>query len=113
MRPGRAIIALAVALSVAMLPKMGAVSAPMKSEIAAAAISHDCCEDHSDHGAPAGTMPDDCRAAAGCNSPCFTLGEAVVASILFERFVPDLTPIHFSTEVILRIGNLPFRPPRA
>lgn len=113
MRLGRTIIALTIALSVALLPTRGAVSAPVKSGMAAAAISYDCCEDHSDHGAPAGTMPDDCRAAAGCISPCFTLGEAVVAGILFERFVPDLAPVHFSKEVILRIGNLPFRPPRA
>jgi hypothetical protein len=114
----RAILAVVVAVSVAVLPATaGAVRAAQASErsVAEAALSAampvDC-----DHEAPArdrGSRPaDDCATMAACAANCFNYAGTVVPEIAPVPTASRLQPIAATDLVVSKIGSPPFRPPR-
>jgi len=114
-RIGRAIFAVLIGLSVAMLPAtIGfAAGATTATEISAAKAMPDC-EHH--HNAPA-SQPhkaiSDSACMSGCALSCFGF-TAEYFGISFSSPVSDaLKPARVSDAISSRMGKPPFRPPRS
>jgi hypothetical protein len=108
---GRTILTFVLALSVAVLP-IGSGFATPAAEPAVAELTmsgHDCC-DHDEM--PINKM-NDCQAAAGCATKCFSVCGVVLSSPIVH---PPLTAMEapLATETFpSQSGHPPFRPPRA
>jgi len=108
----RTMMAIAIALSVALLPVSGAAVASVKSipaDVSMSAGMDDCCPDHAK---PCPQTKDDCQSMAFCSASSINLANLAAPefryppvasnplSILTERAIPPLG------------GSPPFRPPR-
>ena len=115
-RIGRAIFAVLIGLSVAMLPATIGFAAGVATatEISAAKAMPDC--DHH-HNAPANQSHkaiNDGACMAACTLTCFGFTAAGVYGIAFSPPASAvLKPVHASNIFASLMGSPPFRPPRA
>ena len=116
MRIGRAIFAVLIGLSVAVLPAtIGFASGvTTAAEISAAQAMPDC--DHH-HNAPAGQPHhaiNDGACISGCALSCFGFAATGYSDISFSSPVGDaLKSVHVSNAVASRMASPPFRPPHS
>jgi len=114
-RLGRAIFAVLIGLSVALLPATtgfaAGVTTPMESS--AGAISD--CDHH--HNAPAGQTHKAINGGAcmaDCALSCFSFAATGYSAIAFSSPVSDtLKPARVSDSISSLMGSPPFRPPRS
>jgi hypothetical protein len=116
MRIGRAIFAVLIGLSVAMLPATIGIAAGVATatEISASQTMPDC--DHH-HNAPA-SQPykaiNGGTCIAGCALSCFGFTATEYSGISFSSQVSAaLKPVGASSNISSQMGSPPFRPPRA
>jgi hypothetical protein len=125
MRLVRAILAVVIGLSVAMLPAAGfaapvinsAAQGPSEAEPAKMTTSsempaamHDCCPDKTE-GQPCDPSNDHCPMAF-CAAQPVSIASAAVFQLDFPIPVANLLPIPVDQVVSLHSGSPPFRPPR-
>jgi hypothetical protein len=118
----RTILALAIALSVALLPaaKVGALtvkpndmatlagSMSMSDDVAMADDMPDCCPRTN----PCDKGMGDCASMTGCFLKCFGFSGAPVAIVLFALRAGRVMPPLATEAVRSQTGSPPFRPPR-
>jgi hypothetical protein len=112
MRIGRTILALLVAVSLAMVPIVGAFSMPNEQVPAsepAITSAHHCCDEDT----PADHAMKDCQAAAGCFAKCFTFYAVEISSPMIHPATGGKESIFADQAVLSPAGSPPFRPPRA
>ena len=116
MRIGRAIFAVLIGLSVAMLPATIGIAAGVATatEISAAQKMPDC--DHHHNNMPNGQTQktaDGCAYPAGC-ALCFAFVVPGVSGVAYAvSFNTRLDPVLAATNISSLMGSPPFRPPRA
>jgi hypothetical protein len=106
MNMNRAIIAIVVALSVAMLPVTAGFAAASTS---AGAAKIDCCHDH---GMPCNKAMDDGQATASCALNCFNYVGPNFSGLELVPAVAKAKPLLASRLVRSRTASPPFHPPR-
>jgi hypothetical protein len=115
-RMGRAIFAVLIGLSVAMLPATFGIAAGVATatELSAAQAMPDC--DHH-HNAPANQAHkgiNDGACMADCALFCFGFAATGYSDISFSAPLSDaLKPVRVSDAISSHVGNPPFRPPRS
>ena len=112
-RIGRAILAVVIALSVAILPATaGFAAGGNTAEVSASALAPDCDHHHDIPNNTTQKSKDGC--VAGCALKCFTTAVVSFSSLVFSSS-PSVAvePVRMESKVTSRIGNPPFRPPRA
>jgi hypothetical protein len=120
MKLGRAILALLIALSVAVLPMATGVAALAKStdmsdmpvmehSDAATMDDMDCCPHTAN---PGDRAMDKSSCMAACALNCFTFGSAVASAIIFPSYRARLSPALVTNPFSSQTGTPPFRPPR-
>ena len=107
----RTILALAIALSLAVLPAAGGAVVNAKSyaaEMIAAGSTDDCCPDNlSDKAAH------ECGSMATCALHCFNFVGGQSSSLVYPRGIRHVVPILESVGFCTQTASPPFRPPRA
>ncbi len=106
MRVNRAIIAIVVALSVALLPATAGFAAAAPS---AGAAMTDCCHDH---GMPCNKTMDDCQAMATCALHCFNYTASNFSNFGLVPAVAKSKPLFASEFFRSHTATPPFHPPR-
>lgn len=106
MNPGRIVLALLIALSVALLPAAGgavAASSPV-------AIEHsDCCPSAD---TPCDKAMDGCASMAPCALKCFSLTATPLTAMAVPAPVRAVLPMRVAEHPDPQRGVPPFRPPR-
>jgi len=115
MHLGRIIFVAVLALSVATLPAAVGFAAGSKAmEVVATETMTDCDHHHNVPSNKTQKSMDDCASMAACAVACFGFTAIGFSSI---TFLPPISTapkfIRTSENVSSRMGNLPFRPPRA
>jgi len=119
LRIGRAIFAVLIGLSVAMLPAATGFAARVATatEMSAAEAMPDCDHHRHHHSAPRDKTQKtagDCACMAACALTCFGFTAPGFTGITFASPASTvLKPIATSTNVSSRMGSPPFRPPRS
>ena len=118
MHIGRAVIALLIALSVAMLPAGGVVGAAAKCmdmngmtgmTDMSAMEDMDCCP----HDAiPSDKSMNGCTCMAMCALSCFSFAKTASSLVIFRSPAAKLTPAFETNSFRSPAGSPPFRPPR-
>ena len=112
---GRAILAIVISLSVAILPAtVGyAVNAGIL-EMSASAVMPDCDHGHGASGDPMQKPAHDCACMAACALSCFNFTATACSDITFSSSASAaLKPVHTADKLPVQMANAPFRPPRA
>ena len=114
-RIGKAILAMVIALSVAVMPAAAGFATGGKATEQAVSVTVPDCEHHNDQ--PNNTTQkstDGCDSMAGCALKCFTTAVVSFSSLAFSSSPSvALEPVRMESKVTSRMGNPPFRPPRA
>jgi hypothetical protein len=111
MNLGRTILALLIALSVAMLPAVGAAGLGVKPADMvdmSAMEDMDCCPPDAN---PCKDM-DKCASMAACALKCFSASQPSFSAIIFPSQLASLTPSLGTDPFHSRTSSPPFRPPR-
>jgi hypothetical protein len=114
-RIGKAILAMIIALSVAILPATaGFAAGGNTAEVSASALAPDCDQRHDIPNNTTQKSTDGCDSMAGCALKCFTASIVGISGLTFSSS-PSVAvePVRMESKVTSRIGNPPFRPPRA
>jgi hypothetical protein len=110
---GRTILAILIALSVAVLPAVGAAVVTSQSA-APAGMSMtddmDCCPHKAN---PCEKAMEDCTAMATCALKCFSFAGTSSSTIVFPLTYAKMTASFASNPFPSQAGSPPFRPPRA
>jgi len=119
LRIGRAIFAVLIGLSVAMLPAATAFAAHVvtATEMLAAEEMPDCDHHQHHHSAPSDKTQKtagDCACMAACALTCFGFTAPGFSAVIFlSPAGAALKPVRKDTNVSSRMGSPPFRPPRS
>jgi uncharacterized protein involved in copper resistance len=119
LRIGRAIFAVLIGLSVAMLPAATAFAAHVATatEMSAAEAMPDCDHHQHHHNAPSDKTQKtagDCACMAACALTCFSFTAPGFSGITFSSPASTaLKPVRTVTNVSSRMGSPPYRPPRS
>jgi len=114
-RIGRAILAVVIALSVAILPATaGFAAGGNTAEVSASARAPDCDHHHDIPNNTTQKSTDGCDSMAGCALKCFNITVVSFSSLTISSSPSvALDPVRMESKVTARMGNPPFRPPRA
>ena len=113
---GRAIFAVLIGLSVAILPATIGFAAGVTTatEMFAAEAAPDCTHHHSAPSGDTQKMADDSACMAGCALSCFNFVAPSFAGIAVTTPVGAiLRPVRMTSGAPSSMGNPPFRPPRS
>jgi hypothetical protein len=114
-RIGKPILAMIVALSVAILPATAGFAAGSKAVETSVSATVPDCDHHRD--LPSDTTPksnDGCNSMAGCTLKCFTTTVVSFSSVTFIASTGTaIEQTRARDNISSRMGNPPFRPPRA
>jgi len=109
----RTIFAFLIAMSVAVLPAVGAAAFKLKSqdatEMSAAEPMHDCCPPAAN---PSDKAMDDCGTMATCALKCFSCSSIASSLLLFPIELAGTMSPFDSGDFASQSGSPPFRPPR-
>src|SRR6266536_4028569 len=107
----RAILALVIALSVAILPATGGIAVAGHSAMSSAAngMSHSPCH----HGSPTDKAKNDCAAMAACGIHCFGVYGLVSSTPTPFVLAVAIEPSFSVHSFLPHAGSPPFRPPRS
>ena len=115
MRAGKAILAIFIALSIAILPMASAFASAGKAVKPSISITAPDCDHHQDlakHKPSKSTGG--CDSMADCAFKCFTTTTVNFSSITFlPTPYTALERVAISDNIFPQMGSLPFRPPRA
>jgi len=113
---GRAIFAVLIGLSVAILPATIGFAAGVTTatEMSAAEATPDCAHHHNAPSGDTQKMADDSACMAGCALSCFNFVAPSFAGIALTSPVGGtLRPVRMTSGVPSSMGSPPFRPPRS
>lgn len=115
---GRAILAAAVAFSVAILPVAASFAAAGKAAPTAvqtsAAVAVPDCDHHRDLPSDTQKNTDGCDSMAGCALKCFTTTVVNFCSVSFIASAgTKIKQFRASDNISSQLGSPPFRPPRS
>jgi hypothetical protein len=111
MSNGRAILALLIALSVALLPAAGGagVKSSEPADMSVMEGMPDCCPQNAD---PCAKAMDHCASMATCALKCFSFAGAASSIIVFPSTFASMTIPLAANPFASQTGSPPFRPPR-
>jgi len=99
----RAILAVVLAFSIAMLPAIGGAAVASQSSVSSTSVSN------GQDGMPCNQSMDDCKSSAGCALKCFNFSDAIVPELLPPRSDPE--PSFVPKALRSHASSPPFRPP--
>jgi hypothetical protein len=110
----RAILALVIALSVAILPATGGFAVSGHSAMSSVApCTHHGMSHPDHHGSPSDKATNDCGAMAACAIHCFGIYGLLNSNPTLAVFAAAIEPSFLAHSFLPHVGNPPFRPPRA
>ena len=112
MRIGRTILAVLIALSVAILPAVGAAVVTQSAAPAGMSMMDDmdCCPHKAN---PCEKAMEDCTAMATCALKCFSFAGTLSSAIVFPSTSTKMTASFAANPLSSQTGTAPFRPPRS